>query len=107
MEKNIKEVESIEILEITELKESFKKYLIKTKTAEYTKEVREILENEKKVKIEIYRGEAWEYIRETLNGNFMKASFTVNGKEIKLKVPSKKQIAEALKEKLNIDIKLK
>jgi len=73
----------------------------------YEKDIIERLENEKKIRTEIFIGNGWNFIRETLNGSFRKALFNINGKMVKLRIPSKKNISIELKERLNIDVKLK
>lgn len=73
----------------------------------YEKDIIERLEKGRKIKTEIFIGNGWNFIRETANGSFRKALFNINGEVIKLRIPSKKNIAIELKERLNIDVKLK
>lgn len=61
-----------------------------------------------KLRHQFYEGENWSYHRVTdSNGYFVAAKFLVNGKEVKLKSPSKRQVKKYLKENLGIEVELR
>lgn len=61
-----------------------------------------------KLRHQFYEGANWSYHRVTdSNGYFVAAKFLVNGEEVKLKSPSKRQVKKYLKENLGVEVELK
>lgn len=87
------------IIKVTQQKNNMEYY--------YEKLIQERFEGEKKIRTEVYNGDTWKFIRETVNNNFRKASLMINNQEIKLKVPSKKRVSMELSRLLDMDINLK
>lgn len=64
--------------------------------------------SQSKLRHQFYEGENWSYHRVTdSNGYFVAAKFLVNGEEVKLKSPSKRQVKKYLKENLGIEVELR
>lgn len=76
-------------------------------TDNYKKAVADLSEGDKVVKTEVFTGAGWIYTRVTANNYFRGARLVIDGKDIKLKVPSKKNAAEAIKNLLGLDVKLR
>lgn len=64
--------------------------------------------SQSKLRHQFYEGENWSYHRVTdSNGYFVAAKFLVNGEEVKLKSPSKRQVKKYLKENLGVEVELR
>lgn len=68
----------------------------------------EVPEGSEDLRHQFYEGANWSYHRVTdSNGYFVAARFLVNGEEVKLKSPSKRQVKKYLKENLGVEVELK
>lgn len=64
--------------------------------------------SQSKLRHQFYEGANWSYHRVTdSNGYFVAAKFLVNGEEVKLKSPSKRQVKKYLKENLGVEVELR